>query len=537
MRNSCLLALATAIGMMAFSIVAKAQVTPPAAKPPDIAWPRDDWNPHPQPDDFILPLPCKGAIALRRVVTGPPRQAGAGNYLEDRLVTLGGTDDPIGYVGYLRSDFIAGGFYETNGQRYYLIGKYEVTVQQFDAVMRPGDCRQTAVERAALPVSDLSWFDAVEFTRRLNRWLYGQMPNALPRSADRPGFVRLPSEVEWEFAARGGLAVSDAERSNRTFVPSGGNLASHVWFAGPESAAGELKQIGSLKPNPLGLFDMLGNAEEIMLEPFRLNRAGRPHGQQGGIVLRGGSYLTPRESIRSSARTEFPVFEPNSKDEMRLPTFGMRIVISATALSQLDQAPAFQKEWEEARRTETSIAGKSAIDLLEGLLRQAVPAQRAVLQAAVEQLNDEVRKRNELQGRAVKSLLSSALAIRKNLIWTVEYLEQLNLIINVDGKQGGVQADIARRAQPRFDDQKRNFDSYASVYADLVQQLGSDFRREEVQGQAETLKTDLLTQKRLSDLPTVDAVAADTIRYREGQARETGVILRAVVGPRSWLSP
>jgi len=529
MRNSGLIA-----GLLLLATAASAQAPLPSA----IAWQRDDWNPGPLADDVIVPLPCKGAIALRKVVTGPPRQAGKGNQLEDRLVTLGSADDPIAYVGYLHSDFVAGGFFAPDGQRYYLIGKYEVTVEQYEAVMGGGACKPVPSERAALPASGTSWYDAVEFTRRLNTWLYAERLEAIPKSAGRPGVVRLPSEVEWEFAARGGLAVSEAERGNPTFVPSGANLSEYAWFAGPESSAGQLKPIGSLKPNPLGLYDMLGNAEEIMLEPFRLNRVGRLHGQLGGIVVRGGSYLTPRESVRASARTEFPAFEQTSKGEMRLPTFGFRIVLGATALNQAEQAAAIQKEWDEARRTETAVAGKSPVQLLESLLKQAAtPAEKAQLQAVIEQFNTEVRKRNELQARAVKSLLSAALIIRSNIVQTATNLDRLHNFAKAEAGKAGPQGALAKQAQDKFDEERPRFEIWASVYADLVHQLGSDFRAEDVKAEAAGLKADLLARGRGYDRPGVDAALADATAYREGRLRDTAKILRAVVGARPWLTP
>lgn len=528
MANRHLLA-ALCVGGVLLSVSAMAQTS---------TWERDDWNPHAAPDDVVLPLPCKGALALRRVVTGPPRQAGKGNQLEDRLVTLGSADDPQGYVGYLHSDFIAGGFFAADGQRYYLIGKYEITVQQYEAVMGAGDCKPTPSDKAALPASALSWYDSVEFTRRLNKWLYAEKLDALPKSNGRPGFVRLPSEVEWEFAARGGLAVSDSERGNATFVPPGANLSEYAWFAGPESSGGQIKPIGSLKANPLGLYDMLGNAEEIMFEPFRLNRVGRLHGQQGGVVVRGGSFMTPRESVRASARTEFPVYEQTSKGEMRLPTFGFRVVVSATALNQAAQAAEIQKEWDEARRTETSVAGKNPLQLLEGLLKQAAtPAEKAQLQAAIEQLNAEVRKRNELQARAIKSLLSSAVIIRSNIVLTATNFDQLHAIAAADAGKSGIQGDIARNAKSRLDEQKPKFEVWATVYADLIQQLGSDFRAEEVKTQAEELKSDLSARGRAYDRAGVDAALADSIAFRDGKVRDTAKILRAVTGPRPWLAP
>ncbi|MFI4999462.1 MAG: SUMF1/EgtB/PvdO family nonheme iron enzyme [Reyranellales bacterium] len=539
MRSRALLAVLLGGAILPAAVLAQAP-QPPAGAPaatPAIAWERDDWNPAAKPDDIVLPLPCKGAIAFRKVVTGPPRQAGKGNELEDRLVTLGGADDPIPYVGYLHSDFIAGGFFAPDGQRYYLIGKYEVTVEQYEAVMGNGECKPTPPERAALPASGVSWYDAVEFTRRLNKWLYSERLDAVPKSAGRPGFVRLPSEVEWEFAARGGLAVSDAERGNPTFVPAGANLSEYAWFAGPESSAGQLKQIGSLKPNPLGLYDMLGNAEEIVLEPFRLNRVGRLHGELGGIVVRGGSYMTPRESIRASARTEFPVFEQTSKSEMRLPTFGFRVVVGATALSKAEQAKEIQKEWDEARRTETSVAGKNPLQLLEGLLKQAgTPAEKAQLQAVIDQFNTEVRQRNELQARAIKSLLSSALIIRSNIVLIATNFDQLHKM-GIDAGKPGIQGELAKQAKATLDERKPKFEIWASVYADLIQQLGTDFRAEDVKAQAEELKADLAARGRAYDRPGVDATLADASAFRDGRVRDTGKILRAVTGRRPWLTP
>jgi hypothetical protein len=509
----------------------------PPAPPSTVAWERDDWNPGPEADDVVLPLPCNGALALRRVFTGPPRPPGASNQLEDRQVTLGSADDPLAYVGYLRGEFVAGGFFTPQDQRYYLIGKYEVTVQQYQAVMGDGGCRPPPSDRTALPVSNISWFDAVEFTRRLNKWLYEQRLDALPKSAGRSGFVRLPSETEWEFAARGGMAVSDAERGNSTFVPANANVAEYVWFAGPESAAGAAKPIGSLKPNPLKLYDMLGNVEEIMLEPFRLNRVGRLHGQQGGIVVRGGSYMTPRESIRVSARTEFAPFEQTTKSEMKLPTFGFRIVVSATALSRSEQVAAIKKEWEDARRTETSVAGKSPLQLLEGLLKRAnTPAEKAQLQAAMEQFNAEAGRRNEMQGRAIKSLLSAATTIRSNLNFSASTFDQLSEMIE-EGKRSPVVAELGRRAEVRFKEQKPKFDSWATTYADLVRQLASDFRDSDVRQEAGALAADLVAQKRAYEGPGLEAVAKDVAAYRDGRMRETTQIIRSAIGPRRWLTP
>ncbi|MFI5000942.1 MAG: formylglycine-generating enzyme family protein, partial [Reyranellales bacterium] len=327
-----------AASLIAVSGRAVAQPGAPAA------WNLPDWNPKPMANDFVLPLPCGGSMAFRVVFTSGAHDASKRSYLDDRQVLLGGADDDVPASGYLRTDFVAGAFEDRTNARYYLLGKYEVTNQQYDAVMAT-ECSVAKSNRSSYPKSAVSWFDAVEFTRRLNLWVYANKLGSLPKASGKPGFARLPTEAEWEFAARGGLAVGDAERGNRTFVPANADLSEYAWFAGPGSSAGQAQSIGALKPNPLGLFDMLGNVEEIVFDEFRFNRIGRLHGQPGGIVVRGGSYLTPREALRSSGRTELPLFDPASKMEVRLPQVGFRVALGATAFSDLRQADALQREW------------------------------------------------------------------------------------------------------------------------------------------------------------------------------------------------
>lgn len=527
--------LATALTL--FAATALAQPKPPSV--PGVAWNNDDWNPNADPaEDIVIPLPCKGAMTFRRVLTGPPRQPGKGNQLEDREVVLGSADEPQAYVGYLRSEHIAGGFYMPNtGARYYLIGKFEVTVQQYEAVMGDGSCKPTPSERAALPMSNVSWFDAVEFTRRLNKWLYAERLDAVPKSEGVPGYVRLPSEMEWEFAARGGMAVSDAERANPTFLPPGANLSEYAWYAGPESSAGSAKPIGSVKPNPLKLYDMLGNVEEIMLEPFRLNRVGRPHGQLGGIVVRGGSFMTPRDAVRTSVRTEFPLFQASAKGETRLPTFGFRVVVDATAFGRTEDAAAYKKAWEEASRSETQVAGKNPVELLEAALKHATtPSEKAQIQAAIDQVKIDARIRNELQESAIKSLLQGALTNRSSLNFAADLMEKLIPIIEDGKKPGADKIDIkfGKDAEARFKEQKQKFDAWSPSYADLIKQIAA-FRDPDIKTQAASLKADLTARGRGYEGPGLDAILADVFAYRAGM-QDTSKILRSAVGPRKWLA-
>lgn len=322
-------------------------------------WPVEQINPAPLPDDLLLPMPCGGAMAFRKVFV--PDQGP----LNDYAITVGGTEGDRGYLEHVRPEHIAGSFLEGD-ERYYLIGKYEVSRLQYGAL--DATCPESSLE-GRLPQTSLSWFDALAFANRYNRWLRTHVLSDLPHEGKEAGFVRLPTEIEWEFAARGGIAVSQADYSERTFpMPDG--VVRYVWYAGTESANGKAQLIGLLKPSPLGLHDILGNVDEMVFEPFRLNRLNRLHGQAGGYVVRGGNYFTSLQEVRSSHRQEVPYYK--GKEPRGGPTTGFRLALVAPVITSRDRLKQIEQAWSE--------------------LGSLAPPQQAVPALSAEALDDPVKE-------------------------------------------------------------------------------------------------------------------------------------------------
>ena len=154
----------------------------------------------------------------------------------------------------------------------YYIATTEVTVQLWSAVMPEREIINPK-GYPTVPISYVSWLDCQEFVRRLDSI------TGLP--------FRLPTEAEWEYAARGG-AKSKAYRF------AGGNEPDSVGWT--YSCSGEWKHaVGRKRPNELGLYDMTGNVSEWCQDiygPYTLSTLPDPCGADTGSyrIVRGGSY-------------------------------------------------------------------------------------------------------------------------------------------------------------------------------------------------------------------------------------------------------
>jgi formylglycine-generating enzyme required for sulfatase activity len=188
--------------------------------------------------------------------------------------------------------------------RSFQIGKYEVTQAQWKAIMettvrqqRDKDCHNCSLagEGDNYPMYYVSWDEAQEFIKRLNV--------ATGKS------YRLPTEAEWEYAARGG-------NRSQGYKYSGSNNIDEVAWSGDNSgeqthpAGSQNHPVGTKKANELGIHDMSGNVWEWCqdwYEDYSASSQQNPVGANNGSnrVLRGGSWNNNAVYCRVAPRVSY----------------------------------------------------------------------------------------------------------------------------------------------------------------------------------------------------------------------------------------
>ena len=258
-------------------------------------------------------------------------------------------DPSGGFKEYPTTMALGGSFLiEENGKELwcYYIGKYELSQKQYVSLMTLE--KPISKSKKIYPVTDISWFDALEFGNKYNQWLFKHAKDKIPKFDTSYGFVRLPTEAEWEFAARGGSAVSADVFDQKIPYPAN-KLQKYEWFGGATSSHYKLQPVGMLKPNPLGIHDMLGNADEITMSLFSVEYY---QGRTGGFVIKGNNYMTAKNKLRSSFRTEQPFYRSNKEGVLKphtKKTLGFRLVISALVFPSRKIQKEMSDEWERYR--------------------------------------------------------------------------------------------------------------------------------------------------------------------------------------------
>jgi formylglycine-generating enzyme required for sulfatase activity len=161
----------------------------------------------------------------------------------------------------------------------FRIGKYEVTQKQWKSVMGSNPSEFKGCDDC--PVEKVSWNDVQQFIMKLNE--------------KSPLKYRLPTEEEWEFAARGGT-------QSRGFLYSGGNTLNSVGW-NKSNSDNRTHPVGDKSPNELGIYDMSGNVGEWCqdwYEPYT-GCSGQEHSEVIRVV-RSGCWFDDAWYCRSSFR-------------------------------------------------------------------------------------------------------------------------------------------------------------------------------------------------------------------------------------------
>lgn len=192
----------------------------------------------------------------------------------------------------------------------FLIGKYEVTQAQWKAVM---GSNPSNFKGDGLPVENVSWHDVQEFCKKLSQ-----------RTVK---VYRLPSEAEWEYAARAGSA------GDYCFGKDEKLLGEYAWYKA--NSGNTTHQVGQKKPNAWGLFDVHGNVLEWCEDAWHGTYQGAPNdglawvsgGVLGHRMLRGGSWDSDPGSARAVYRDHANPLTQNN-------LLGFRVVIGGRRSSQ-----------------------------------------------------------------------------------------------------------------------------------------------------------------------------------------------------------
>ena len=266
-------------------------------------------NPRESKDDFPLPMPENGEMVFRKIaIPGNTREGERTSFLEfDGLGT--GKEKLKVYAPF-----------EDAQERFYYLGKYEVTEGQYDAIMSPSSLRANA-----MPMRNVTFEQARRFCLLYTEWLQKQYRDVLPKSKRKTmAVIRLAESAEWEFAARGGKRTYGSAEFTKRFPYADADLNRYEWFGGDKSSNNHVHSVGELKPNVLGCFDLLGNVREVT----------RTKLLRGGIYLeamaaRGGDAWTAERDVSVTLETEHPLAALNG-GPFETERHGFRVVISTS---------------------------------------------------------------------------------------------------------------------------------------------------------------------------------------------------------------
>lgn len=314
--------------------------------------------------------------------------------------------------------------YEGKTYRAIPMARTETTQDQYQAVMNADGKNPEKKEDGDLPQTNISRAEIELFTETLNRWWFthpDEVTEAInthcPTAERTLLFARLPLESEWEFAARGGIAVSS------TFFKSGIPYENEEALQAHEvlntnTSSGEIFPVRSTGLfNPVGLYDMLGNVREMVADSFRPEYN---FGRVGGMLVCGGSAQTDYTQADASLREELCPFNEENGGTCRDEITGFRLVIGSIVSAQnVEDEKRIQAQWRSYRDTLTTYRNGEAPgdEKMDGLAQKAQEDEQKLksLQEATLVYKKQLEQVQKEQGEERKGHESQYRQLEKNV--------------------------------------------------------------------------------------------------------------------------
>jgi formylglycine-generating enzyme required for sulfatase activity/class 3 adenylate cyclase len=276
---------------------------PPADPTPTVAPTQRQAAPQPAPSPEskqAAPLPPSASPAAP---TAQPAPQAAASVREPEMISLRGGSFAMG-----SNEDVSEKPIRQVTVKPFAMGKFPVSVQEWNACSAAKACGFTATGKDDAPVANVSWSDAKQYVA----WL--------AETTRKP--YRLPSEAEWEYAARGGTQTRYWWGDQ--FQPGMVNCKNCSDILITDQPV----KVGSLKPNPFGLFDMGGGVDQWVEDCWHKNYQGAPADGSAWIenecpsrVIRSGSWRKDSSYARTANRGSYDT-------NVRYPTHGFRVALS-----------------------------------------------------------------------------------------------------------------------------------------------------------------------------------------------------------------
>jgi formylglycine-generating enzyme required for sulfatase activity/class 3 adenylate cyclase len=249
------------------------------------------------------PAPQSAPPATKQTAIQPQPPPAAASVREPEMVTLRGGSFTMG-----SNDDATERPIRQVTVKPFAISKYPVSVREWNECAAAKACAFVAPGSGDAPVTNVSWSDAKQYVG----WLAGATGKA----------YRLPSEAEWEYAARGGTQTKywwgDQVQSGMANCKNCADTA----------AAEQPLKVGSFKPNPFGLYDMGGSVDQWVEDCWHRTYQGAPTDGSSWVESDCTSHVLRSGSWRNDARYARPSNRDSYDTNVRYPTHGFRIALT-----------------------------------------------------------------------------------------------------------------------------------------------------------------------------------------------------------------